>query len=177
MIMGAIRGWTSGLVLGLGWDMSKKDTIDLDASVIVLNKKNEKLDQASFNHKTALSGAIVHHGDNRTGEGRGDDEEISIHLDRIPAEAQVLVFVINSFSKVPFTKIKTAYIRLREEQNVHHTLAFYRLSKMTNHIGLFFATLARYGPHWHFQTYATPVDGHYADASLSQISELLPKWQ
>ena len=67
--------------IGLGWAFSKKKSVlDLDASVILVDKHLQHLDLAAFNKKRTDCGAVVHAGDNRTGEGDGDDEQIRVRL-------------------------------------------------------------------------------------------------
>ena len=65
--------------MGLGWSTN----LDLDASIIMLDAQGAVVDRVFFNKKTSDDGAIVHSGDNRTGQGSGDDERIEIYLDKI----------------------------------------------------------------------------------------------
>ncbi len=136
----------SVLVVGLGWDaaeqpsggffkrlFSGKKDIDCDASVFVC--KNGKLtsvdDVVYFGNLEHASGAIKHMGDNLTGEGEGDDEEIFIDLDKIPAAYDKLVFVVNIFKAVErkqhFGMIKNAFIRI-VDGDTREELCRYNLS-------------------------------------------------
>ena len=98
-----------GVMVGLGWDEAKRSffsrsqTIDCDASVILLGEdgklvsRREKEYLVYFGNLRHSSGAITHQGDNLTGEGDGDDEEIMVNLPLIPQNIARLVFVVNIY--------------------------------------------------------------------------------
>jgi len=99
--------------MGLGWDPARQGaSIDLDASVIAFDARGSAVDKAWFMAKTALGGAIRHSGDNLTGEGEGDDEQIVVDLDRIPAGVVALMFTVTSFGGQTFNEIRSAFCRL-----------------------------------------------------------------
>ena len=84
---------------GLGWDVRKTDgsAFDLDASAFVLDGNGKVLSDQHFvfyNNTRDPSGAVTHKGDNRTGEGEGDDEVIEIGLDSMEASAAKVAFVV-----------------------------------------------------------------------------------
>jgi len=79
----------STVVLGAGWDVAAGGpAIDLDLIVVGVNADGKAKEDnfCFFNHKSAAGGAIVHSGDNRTGEGDGDDETVTINLDKLAAD-------------------------------------------------------------------------------------------
>ncbi|MDD1641427.1 MAG: TerD family protein [Methylococcaceae bacterium] len=92
-------GALSKVVMGLGWDAKKSgggmlkgmfgggssSSIDLDASCVLFNDQNKVVDTVYFGQLKSRDGSIVHTGDNRTGDGDGDDEQIIVDLDKIPA--------------------------------------------------------------------------------------------
>lgn len=107
----------SKILVGLGWDPvqssgsggflgglfgggSSSANVDCDASVIMLGE-NDKLknnkDVIYFGNLRSNDGSVQHSGDNLTGDGDGDDEQISIDLSRVPAHIQKLVFVVNIY--------------------------------------------------------------------------------
>lgn len=87
----------SKVVMGLGWDPAQRGrNIDLDASVISYDGSGRKLEIVWFIHKREYGGAIVHSGDNLTGQGEGADEQIRVGA--LPADVRHLVFTINSFT-------------------------------------------------------------------------------
>lgn len=161
--------------IGLGWDTSKKENVDLDSSVSGLDLQKEQKDYVSYHHLQAFNGGIRHQGDNRTGEGKGDDEVIHFDLDKIDPSVQYLVVVVNSFSGVPFTKVKSAYIRLKDLSD--NTFAFFRLSEMKNSTALFFGFMYRgtgeFTGKWFFKTTALPVHGRTLEQSLGTIKDNL----
>ncbi|MBF0127854.1 MAG: TerD family protein, partial [Magnetococcales bacterium] len=92
------------IILGLGWDLSKKKggwlrflgvggEIDLDASCLMFNSAGQLVDLVWFEQLRSRDGSIQHTGDNMTGEGEGDDERIIVELSRVPLEITSLVFV------------------------------------------------------------------------------------
>lgn len=107
------KPFLSAIRMGLGWEPAGRGrNVDLDASCIAFDAKRNKIETAWFMKLSIFNGAIAHSGDNLTGEGAGDDEAITVQLDRLPPEVCGLVFVVNSFSGQKFTDVKNAYCRL-----------------------------------------------------------------
>lgn len=103
----------SKVIFGLGWDPAKSGkSIDLDASVLAFDAAHKKLEIVYFGNRKEFRGAIAHSGDNLTGEGEGDDEQIVVDLAGLPANVAGLVFTINSFRGHKFTDISRAFCRL-----------------------------------------------------------------
>jgi stress response protein SCP2 len=103
----------SHVVMGLGWDPATgRKNIDLDASAIVFDSSGRNLALVWFTHLADFAGAIRHAGDNLTGKGEGDDEQIHVDLPRLPAEVASIVFTITSFRGQKFTDIARAFCRL-----------------------------------------------------------------
>jgi len=86
--------------VGLGWDANATDTgadFDLDASVFLLGVDGKVISDAHFifyNNVKSPDGAVIHQGDNRTGEGDGDDEVIEIELDKVALEVDKIIFTV-----------------------------------------------------------------------------------
>ena len=82
------------VVVGLGWDAAKqglfghKPNIDCDASAIILGKGNKYRGVVYYGDRSAEDGCVYHHGDNLTGDGAGDDEQITVNLDKMPEDVQ-----------------------------------------------------------------------------------------
>src|SRR3954463_7744019 len=76
----------TNVVVGLGWDTNKYDggnDFDLDSSVFLLGENGKVTNETDFvfyNNPKGANGAVVHNGDNRTGDGDGDDEQVNINL-------------------------------------------------------------------------------------------------
>lgn len=117
------------LMCGLGWDVAKSEglfgflgvgqNVDLDASVLCLNDSNileKDKDIIYFGNLRHYSDAITHLGDNLTGAGEGDDEQIIVNLPQIPANISKLVFTVNIYDafnrRQEFSQVKNAFVRL-----------------------------------------------------------------
>lgn len=108
------------VMVGLGWDVRATDgqDFDLDASAFLLKgdgKVRSDGDFCFYNNKD-IGGAVVHQGDNRTGEGDGDDEQIKIVLSKVPADVEkvaVAVTIHDGESRgQSFGQVSNAFIRL-----------------------------------------------------------------
>ena len=134
------------IMCGLGWDVMQKggrgllgsfgntNNFDLDTSVLCLDPNGKIKDISNviyFGNLKHKSGAITHLGDNLTGVGEGDDEQIVIDLSRIPKEINKLVFVVNIYDcvarKQDFSLVQNAFVRLVNTTN-NQELAKYNLS-------------------------------------------------
>jgi stress response protein SCP2 len=103
------------VTMGLGWDPARgRRNIDLDASAIAFDPGGRLLELVWFSHKNGLRGALRHGGDNLTGKGGGDDEQIFVDLQALPPEVAALVFTITSFRGQKFTDVANAFCRLVE---------------------------------------------------------------
>ena len=89
--------------IGLGWDVNKYDggsSFDLDTAAFLLNSNGKVRDQGDFvfyGNLSHASGAVTHKGDNLTGGGDGDDEQILIDLSKVPEVYDKIVFVANIY--------------------------------------------------------------------------------
>jgi stress response protein SCP2 len=129
--------------MGLGWDpASTGSNIDLDASVLAFDARHQQLGMAWFMHLTDFGGALTHTGDNRDGEGEGDDEQIDIDLARLPAAVSSLVFTINSFRGHKFTDIRRAFCRLIDATNGTELVRF-DLSDSQPRTGVIMSVISR----------------------------------
>lgn len=105
--------------LGLGWDQAKRGLfgmgskeIDLDASVLMFDGSKRLVDTVFFNQLTSKDRSVLHGGDNLTGEGDGDDEQITVNLSAVDSNIQSLVFVITSYSGQKFDKVENVFCRV-----------------------------------------------------------------
>lgn len=111
----------SEILMGLGWAaaggwFSSGGSIDLDASCIMFDENKNVVDLVSFRKLNSSDGSVHHEGDNRTGDGDGDDEKINVSLSRVPANVKSLIFVVNSFTGQTFKDVKEAYCRLVDKR-------------------------------------------------------------
>jgi len=115
------------ILIGLGWDTNKYDggkDFDLDSSVFMLGANGKVRDDDDFvfygnlKHK---SGAVEHMGDNLTGAGEGDDEQIKIDLSKVPADIEKIDFTVTIYEaeerKQNFGQVENAFIRVMDATN------------------------------------------------------------
>lgn len=135
------------LVMGLGWDPARAGrSIDLDASVIAFNDRGKDVDKIWFMSQQGCKGSIRHAGDNLTGAGDGDDEQIRVDLSKIPSEVTALVFTVNSFSGQKFTEVRSAYCRLIDSLGTE--LVRFSLTESQPETGVIMCTMRRAGGTW-----------------------------
>ncbi|TCM66453.1 tellurium resistance protein TerZ [Acinetobacter calcoaceticus] len=148
------------IYLGAGWDVAKSsggmfgklfggggDSIDLDASLIMLDANKAIVDVVYFGQLKSRDGSVVHSGDNLTGEGDGDDEKIHVNLNQVPSNIETLVFTISSFRGQTFEKVENAFCRLVDaSSNVE--VAKYNLSQRGSYTALIVAKLYRHNGEW-----------------------------
>ena len=144
---------------GLGWDLRKTDgsAFDLDASAFVLGASGKVLSDQHFvfyNNTRDPSGAVTHQGDNRTGEGEGDDEVIEIGLDSMEAGAAKVAFVVTIHDaearKQNFGQVSNAYIRALNAEG-DQEIARYDLSEdASTETAMIFGELYRHSGEWRF---------------------------
>lgn len=98
--------------IGLGWE----SRLDIDCSIIMMNKKGQVLEKVYYGKQQSRHKAVVHSGDCQTGEGAGDDETISVHLDKLAPEVDSLWPVISIYTEGrQFDDVKGAYCRIYDD--------------------------------------------------------------
>ena len=156
------------LMVGLGWDAAEQkkgffgrlfggtDSIDCDASVFLCQggKFVDKDDLVYFRNLEHRSKAVKHMGDNLTGEGEGDDEQIFVDLDEIPNRYDKLIFVVNIYQAVErkqhFGMIKNAYIRIIDPDSREELCRFNLSDDYTNMLSMIAGEVYRRGDEWKF---------------------------
>ena len=159
------------VIVGLGWDEAQPQrggglfgglfsaptqSIDCDASALLLQngKLTDKGDIVYFGNLRHRSGAVQHMGDNLTGAGARDDEQIVIELDRVPAEYDRIVMVVNIYQamarKQHFGMIRNAFIRIVDARN-NQELCRYNLSDNYDDMtAMIFGEVYRHNGEWKF---------------------------
>lgn len=153
--------------MGLGWDAvkkkglfgSKKQSIDLDASALLFDAHGTLVDQVWFQQLDSKDRSVHHTGDNRTGDGDGDDESIQVDLSRVPAGVNTLVFTVNSFTGQNFSQIQNAYCRLLDETAGDSEIARYELTDSGSHTAQIMAKVSRDGAGWSMTALGIPASG------------------
>lgn len=108
------------IMIGLGWDASSFGTdVDLDAAAFICNDTGKVRNDGDFiyyNHKEGADGAVIHQGDNLTGDGTGDDEQILVNLETMPEDVIKIVVVVTIFRGTDraqnFGGVENAFIRI-----------------------------------------------------------------
>lgn len=175
-------GSLSKVIMGLGWDAKKSGggllkgmfgggssgSIDLDASCVMFNDQNKVADTVWFRQLKSKDGSVVHTGDNRTGEGDGDDEQIIVDLNKVPASVKALVFTVNSFTSQTFDNVENAYCRMVDSSN-NKEIARYTLSAQGPHTAQIMAKLYRHNDEWKMHAIGENGNGRTIESLLQQI--------
>jgi tellurium resistance protein TerD len=150
----------SKIMVGLGWDArtTTGDKFDLDASALGCGENGTVLSNdyfIFFNQARSPEGAIEHLGDNRTGEGAGDDEVVAIDLTAAPGNLDKVVFVTSIYdaetTATTFGQVRNAYIRVVNSADGGE-LARYDLSEDASvETAMVFGELYRHGAEWKFR--------------------------
>lgn len=148
------------ITLGLGW--GKRATsgaeFDLDASAFMLTDQGKVRSDADFifyKQSNSTCGSVQHTGDNRTGEGEGDDEKINVDLSKVPADVQKVVFTVTIYEhdvrNQNFGMVNNAYIRVLDQANGQE-IARYDLSEDASTVtAMIFGELYRHNGEWKFK--------------------------
>ncbi len=179
------KGGGGGLrqvMVGLGWDEAQQSgggflkglfgggqtqAIDCDASAILCGANGRVISNDAreccvyYGNLRHPSGAIIHQGDNLTGEGDGDDEQIMVNLNAVPANIDKIVFVVNIYEARArhqhFGMIRNAFIRLVNMDN-NTEICRYNLSDNYNNMtGLVVGEIYRKNGEWKFNAIGQPV--------------------
>lgn len=148
------------LIVGLGWDPRATDgkEFDLDGSAFLLNASGKVRSDADFvfyNNLKSADGSIVHSGDNRSGEGDGDDEKVTINLAGVPADVEKLSFAVTIHEGQQrgqnFGMVGKAYIRC-VDADTNKEIARYDLSEDgSTETAMIFGEVYRHGTEWKFK--------------------------
>lgn len=155
----------STILVGLGWDEIKKkglfgtkkgDNIDCDASAILLKggRLCDKDDIVYFGNLKHRSGAVTHLGDNLTGAGEGDDEQIVIDLSKVPEAYDKIVVVVNIYQAVQrkqqFGMIENAFIRIVDGRNNNEMFKYNLTENYNGMTAMIFGEVYKKDGEWKF---------------------------
>ena len=182
----------SNILVGLGWDPVQQSgggffkslfgggqaDIDCDASVFMLNQEGKLSgikDLIYFGNLKSACKSVLHTGDNLTGEGTGDDEQILVNLDKVPSNIHKLLFVVNIYNcvdrKQNFGMIENAYIRV-EDQGNKKEIAKYNLSdNYSEKTTLIVGAIYRKDGSWQFKA----IGEGTKDAGLKEVMQNLDR--
>jgi len=156
----------SKVIIGLGWDevqngrgglfAKKPKPIDCDASALLLTngKIVSKEDVIYFGNLRHKSGSVQHMGDNLTGAGEGDDEQIIVDLASVPAQYDRIVLVVNIYEAVKrnqhFGMIENAFIRLVDGRNNNEMCKYNLTENYSGMLAMIFGEVYRHNGEWKF---------------------------
>lgn len=147
-------------LVGLGWDARVTDgqAFDLDASVFLVGENGKVLSDSHFvfyNNTTSPDGAVQHQGDNRTGEGDGDDEQVKIDLTKVAADVKKLVFAVTIHEadsrKQNFGMVSNSFMRVVNNDNGAEIARFDLSEDASTETAMIFGELYRHGAEWKFK--------------------------
>ncbi len=171
-------GALTKITMGLGWDAikskgmfgfgSKTETVDLDASCVLFDDANNAVDTVWFRQLKSKDGSIVHTGDNRTGAGDGDDEQIIVDLTRVPPNVKSLVFTVNSFTGQSFAQVQNAFCRIINASD-NKEVARYDLSVQGPHTAQIMTKLYRHNGEWKMHAIGENGNGRTIEDLVRQI--------
>jgi len=160
------------ITVGLGWDVDDGEC-DLDVSAVLLDAHSVDIEAVFFGRLNSEIHGIRHTGDNLTGEGEGDDEQISLQLDRIGQQVQQIFFVVNIYtSGRRFSQVANPFCRIVDDSSGSE-LCRYALRDAGTENGLIIAKIAREagGTRWGFHALGLPCRGRTYKDSLPQIRQ------
>ena len=184
------------IVVGLGWDaaqpsarsggglfgglFSKQESvqdIDCDASAILLKNGSYagRDDLVYFGNLTHKSGAVWHTGDNLTGAGEGDDEQIVIDLKKVPQQYDKIVIVVNIYAaynrKQDFGMIDNAFVRIVDKATDRELVRYDLTEDYPGMTGMIFGEVYRYNGEWKFSA----IGQGTRDGSISEMAKRYAK--
>mmetsp|Transcript_88435 Transcript_88435/g.239732 ORF Transcript_88435/g.239732 Transcript_88435/m.239732 type:complete len:425 (-) Transcript_88435:196-1470(-) len=160
------------ITVGLGWDVDQ-GTCDLDVSAVLLDAGGQCVEAVFFGRLESAEHGIRHTGDNLTGEGDGDDEQIKVQLDRVGPGVQQVVFVVNIYTTGrTFLQVAEPFCRVVDDASGSE-LCRYALRDAGRQNGLIIARIAREaGGRWGFHALGQTCTGKMYTDSLPQIKAL-----
>jgi tellurium resistance protein TerD len=159
----------NNILIGLGWDVNKYDgdsDFDLDASVFILDasgKVRTDQDFVFFNNVSGANGAVIHTGDNLTGEGEGDDEQIKIDLAKIPADVEKIAFVITIHEaderNQNFGQVSNSFARVVDESKDEELLRYDLGEDFSIETALIVGEIYKHNSEWKFAAIGSGYQG------------------
>ena len=162
----------SDMLIGLGWDTNKYDggfEFDLDASTFLLGEDGNVIADTDFvfyGNKSHVSGAVWSHGDNRDGEGDGDDEIVSVLLHKIPASIQKVAITVSIHEAAErnqnFGQVSNAYVRVVNEANGTEVIRYDLEEDFSVETAVVVGEIYRKGAEWKFNAVGSGFSGGLA---------------
>lgn len=148
------------ILVGLGWDARSTDgeDFDLDASIFMLGESGKVRGDDDFifyGQLTSRCGSVEHTGDNRTGDGDGDDEQLKVFLEKVPTSIQRLAITVTihdaDAKKQNFGQVADAYIRIVNMDNDVEIARFDLSEDYSTETAMIFGEIYRHNSEWKFK--------------------------
>jgi tellurium resistance protein TerD len=159
--------------VGLGWDTNSSSTgtaYDLDASIFVMGDNKKILSDSHFvfyNNPKTPDGAVEHTGDNLTGDGDGDDEQIKVDLSKIDAKASEICIVVTihdaEVRKQNFGQVRNSYIRIFDSNSNAELLKYELEEDFSIETAIEFGRIYKRGTDWKFEAVGMGMKGGLED--------------
>ena len=159
----------SKLLIGLGWDVNKYDggsAFDLDAAAFLLGDSGRVISSDDFvfyGNLKHTSGAVEHLGDNLTGEGEGDDEQIKVNLSAVPASVEKIDFTVTIYEaeerRQNFGQVSNAFIRVVDESTGTELIRYDLGEDFSIETAVVVGELYRHNGEWKFNAVGSGFQG------------------
>lgn len=160
------------ILVGLGWDTNKYDggsDFDLDASVFLVDaagKVRKQEDFVFYSNPMHDSRSVEHLGDNRTGEGEGDDEQVKVNLSLVPADVEKIVFTVTIYEyevrNQNFGQVSNAFIRIVDESSSTELIRYDLGEDFSVETAVIVGELYRHSGEWKFNAVGSGFSGGLA---------------
>ncbi len=162
----------TNITVGVGWDTNKYDggkDFDLDSSIFLLNAAgvcdNEK-DFVFFNNLEGGNGSVVHTGDNLTGDGDGDDEQVKVSLSNVPATVERIAFAITIHDAEQrsqnFGQVSNSFVRIVNDATGEELIRYDLGEDFSIETAVVVGELYRHGSEWKFNAIGSGYQGGLA---------------
>ncbi|MBS5149464.1 MAG: TerD family protein [Butyricicoccus pullicaecorum] len=160
------------VVVGVGWDINQYDTgasFDLDSSAFLLKadgKVSGSEDFVFYGNLKHPSGAVEHMGDNLTGAGEGDDEQMRIDLSKVPANIEKIAFTVTIYDAETrnqnFGQVNNAFVRIYNEETGEEMMRYDLGEDFSIETAAVFGELYRNNGEWKFNAIGSGFYGGLA---------------
>lgn len=148
------------VLVGLGWDarVTSGYDFDLDASAFLLGRSGKvrsDADMIFYNQLSSICGSVIHTGDNRTGDGDGDDESILIELDKVPENVEKIAITVTiddaDARGQNFGQVSDAFIRIVNEESGIEICRFDLSEDYSTETAMIFGEIYKHSGEWKFK--------------------------
>ncbi len=157
------------VIIGLGWDTNKYSgggDFDLDASAFLIGENGKALSDSDFIFYNNLKGrndCVIHTGDNRTGEGEGDDEQIKVDFSKVPSEIHKIAITVTIYDAIArhqnFGQVSNAFVRVVNEDTNQEIMRYDLAEEFSIETAIVVCELYRYNNEWKFNAIGSGFQG------------------